>query len=47
MQKTPGSRPCKVNAGVLERFRDYMEKKVGKRVPLVVKEIFDERNKKE
>jgi hypothetical protein len=24
-----------------------MEKKVGKRVPLVVKEIFDERNKKE
>ena len=30
-----------MSAGVLERFRDHMEKKVGKRVPLVVKDIFD------
>ena len=38
-KKSSKSRPCKVNLSVLERFRDYMEKRVGKQVPLVVEDI--------
>jgi hypothetical protein len=41
LKPPPNTIASRVNIPILEKFKRYLESKTGKRVPLVVKEIFN------